>query len=134
LFFVLFVFVLCLVYPMLPVSLDCPFLIAQCCQFLSRLSILDCPFGFLQRLFSKGDYNVKIVWHSKYTLWWRKIGFKIVYLRTYLTICNLVRTGRYDNKLMIPSLLMKSLFFTLKLLKRSHLAQIAFTAKKKIKQ
>jgi hypothetical protein len=26
--FVLFVFVLCLVYPMLPVSLDCPFLIA----------------------------------------------------------------------------------------------------------
>jgi hypothetical protein len=24
-------------------SLDCPFLIAQCCQFLSRLSILDCP-------------------------------------------------------------------------------------------
>jgi hypothetical protein len=27
-FFVLFVFVLCLVYPMLPVSLDCPFLIA----------------------------------------------------------------------------------------------------------
>jgi hypothetical protein len=44
-----FVFVLCLVYPMLPVSLDCPFLIApslfsniylscvlctQCCQFL----------------------------------------------------------------------------------------------------
>jgi hypothetical protein len=27
LFFVLFVFVLCLVYPMLPVSLDCPFLI-----------------------------------------------------------------------------------------------------------
>ena len=44
---VLFVFVLCLVYPMLPVSLDCPFFIApqfclssscvlytQCCQFL----------------------------------------------------------------------------------------------------
>jgi hypothetical protein len=27
-FFVLFVFVLCCVYPMLPVSLDCPFLIA----------------------------------------------------------------------------------------------------------
>jgi hypothetical protein len=27
-FFVLFVFVLCLMYPMLPVSLDCPFLIA----------------------------------------------------------------------------------------------------------
>jgi hypothetical protein len=26
--FVLFVFVLCLVYPVLPVSLDCPFLIA----------------------------------------------------------------------------------------------------------
>ena len=24
-------------------SLDCPFLIAQCCQFLSRLSIFDCP-------------------------------------------------------------------------------------------
>jgi hypothetical protein len=28
-FFVLFVFVICLVYPMLPVSLDCPFLIAH---------------------------------------------------------------------------------------------------------
>ena len=27
-FFVLLVFILCLVYPMLPVSLDCPFLIA----------------------------------------------------------------------------------------------------------
>ena len=27
-FFILFVFVLCLVYPMLPVSLDCPLLIA----------------------------------------------------------------------------------------------------------
>ena len=27
-FFILFVFVLCFVYPMLPVSLDCPFLIA----------------------------------------------------------------------------------------------------------
>ena len=46
-FCVLFVFVLCLVYPMFPVSLDCPFFIAphiclssscdlctQCCQFL----------------------------------------------------------------------------------------------------
>jgi hypothetical protein len=44
---VLFVFILCLVYQMLPVSLDCPFLIApqfclssscvlctNCCQFL----------------------------------------------------------------------------------------------------
>ena len=27
-FFALFVFILCVVYPMLPVSLDCPFLIA----------------------------------------------------------------------------------------------------------
>jgi hypothetical protein len=87
-------FVLCLVYPMLPVSLDCPFLIAPlvffdvylscvlctlCCQFLwivhfwlllwyslmficpvscvsyvasfSGLSICDCPFGILWRLF-----------------------------------------------------------------------------------
>ena len=55
---------------MLPVSLDCPFLIApsvfsnvylfclpsswvlciQCCQYRG-LSILDCPFGFLYRLF-----------------------------------------------------------------------------------
>jgi hypothetical protein len=52
---VLFVFVLCLVYLMLPVSLDCPFLIAPCFICLcpvscvsnvtsvSGLSILDCP-------------------------------------------------------------------------------------------
>jgi hypothetical protein len=68
--FVLFVFVLCLVCPMLPVSLDCPFLIAPSifsnvylfvCLFVCLravscvpnvpsvcgLSILDCPFGFL---------------------------------------------------------------------------------------
>ena len=51
-----YVFVLCLVCPMLPVSLHCPFLCALCCQFLyivhscvpyvasfSTLSILDCP-------------------------------------------------------------------------------------------
>ena len=51
------VFVLCLVYPMLPVSLDCPFLVALwlsltsiCSVFyvpnvasVSGLSILDCP-------------------------------------------------------------------------------------------
>jgi hypothetical protein len=52
---VLFVFVLCLVFPMLPVSLDCPFLIApgfvclppvSCVPNVasfSGLSILDCP-------------------------------------------------------------------------------------------
>ena len=53
--FVLFVFVLCLVYPMLPVSLDCSFLIAPCFVCLrpvscvpnvasfSGLFFLDCP-------------------------------------------------------------------------------------------
>ena len=56
-----FIFVLCLVYPALPVSLDCPFLIApsvfsnvyfrpvSCVPgftSVSGLSILDCPFGF----------------------------------------------------------------------------------------
>ena len=65
-----FIFVLCLVYPVLPVSLDCPFLIAPsvfsnvyfrpvcvpgvtsvsgCVHgvtSVSGLSILDCPFGF----------------------------------------------------------------------------------------
>ena len=59
-------YVICLVYPMFPVSLDCPFLIAPSvfsnvyllptvcpvsCVFnitnVSGLSILDCPFGFL---------------------------------------------------------------------------------------
>ena len=52
---VLFVFVLCIVCPMLPVSLDCPFLVAPCFVYLcpvscvsnvarvSGLSILDCP-------------------------------------------------------------------------------------------
>ena len=54
-----FAFVLCLVCPMLPVSLDCPFLVApsvfsnvylSCVpnvESVSGLSILDCPFGFL---------------------------------------------------------------------------------------
>jgi hypothetical protein len=56
-----FIFVLCLVYPVLPVSLDCPFLISpsifsnvyfrpvSCVPgvtSVSGLSILDCPFGF----------------------------------------------------------------------------------------
>ena len=40
-----FVFVLCLVYPMLPFSLDCPFLITP--PVFSGLSILDYPSGFL---------------------------------------------------------------------------------------
>jgi hypothetical protein len=62
-----FVFFLCLVCPMLPVSLDCQFLIAPTVFFVvefcfvcpclmsfvshvasvSRLSILDCPYSFL---------------------------------------------------------------------------------------
>ena len=58
-FFVLFVFLLCLVCPMLPVSLDCLFLIAPCFVCLhpvscvtnvasfSGLSIIDYLFGFL---------------------------------------------------------------------------------------
>ena len=51
-----FVF-LCLVYPMLPVSADCPFLIAPsvfsnvyCVHYVasfSGLSFFDCPFGIL---------------------------------------------------------------------------------------
>jgi hypothetical protein len=58
-FFVLFVLVMCLVHPMLAVSLDCPFLIAYSVfsnVYLERmfsnvsnfswLFILDCPFGF----------------------------------------------------------------------------------------
>ena len=53
---VCFVLVLCLLYPMLPVSMDCPFLIVPSwlslldCPFLivpSWLSLLDCTFGFL---------------------------------------------------------------------------------------
>jgi hypothetical protein len=40
-----FVFVLCLVYPMLPFSLDCPFLITL--PVFSGLSILDYPSNFL---------------------------------------------------------------------------------------
>ena len=62
-----FIFDLCLVYPVLPVSLDCPFLIApsvfsnvyfrpvSCVPGVasfSGLSILDCPFCILYRLFS----------------------------------------------------------------------------------
>jgi hypothetical protein len=57
-----FIFVLCLVYPVLPVSLDCPFVIASSVlsnvyfrpvscvpgvASVSGLSILDCPFGIL---------------------------------------------------------------------------------------
>ena len=61
--YVLFVFVLCLVYPMLPVSLNYPFWIGpsvfsdvyllstvcpvSCVTSVSELLILDCPFGFL---------------------------------------------------------------------------------------
>ena len=46
-FFVVFLFIfgLCPVYPMLSMSLDCPFLIAT--SGFSGLSILDCRFGFL---------------------------------------------------------------------------------------
>jgi len=44
-----FTFVLCLVYPMLLVSLDFPFLIAP--SVFSGLSILDWLFRFLYRLF-----------------------------------------------------------------------------------
>jgi len=62
-----FIFVLCLVYAVLPVSLDCPFLIDPSVFFdvyfrsvscvpgvasVSGLSILDCPLGALERLFS----------------------------------------------------------------------------------
>ena len=43
--FVLFVFVMCLVYAMLSVSLDCPFFIAP--SVFSRSFIFYCPFGFL---------------------------------------------------------------------------------------
>ena len=76
--FVLFVFVLCIVCPMLPVSLDCPFLIApsvfsnvylscvlcvQCCQCLWIVFVLclvclmlpvslDCPFLIAPSVFS----------------------------------------------------------------------------------
>ena len=57
-----FIFALCLVYPVLPVSLDCPFFIASsvfsnvyfrpmsCVTYVSsfiELSIFDCPFGIL---------------------------------------------------------------------------------------
>ena len=57
-----FIFDLCLVYPVLPVSLECPFLIAPSAfsnvylrpvscvpgvASVSRVSILDCPLGFL---------------------------------------------------------------------------------------
>ena len=48
--FVLFVFVLCLVYPMLTVYLDC-------------LLILDYPFGFLLGLFD----NIRVKTQMKYT-------------------------------------------------------------------
>jgi hypothetical protein len=47
----LVVFTICLVYPMLPVSLDCLHLMScvpNVASF-SGLSILVCPFGFLQR-------------------------------------------------------------------------------------
>jgi hypothetical protein len=61
-YFLTFIFVLCLVYPVLPVSLDCPFLISpsvlsnvvfrpvSCVRgvaSISGLSILDFPFGIL---------------------------------------------------------------------------------------
>jgi hypothetical protein len=57
-----FIFVLCLVYPVLPFSLDCPFLIASSVfanvyfrsvscvpgvASFSGLSFFDCPFGIL---------------------------------------------------------------------------------------
>ena len=51
-----FIFVLCLVYPVLPVSLDCPFLIAssvfanvyfRSVASFSGLSFFYCPFGIL---------------------------------------------------------------------------------------
>jgi hypothetical protein len=44
-----FDFVLCLVYPMLPVSLDClrPVSYVANVASVSGLSIRDCPFGFL---------------------------------------------------------------------------------------
>jgi hypothetical protein len=43
--FVLFVFVLCLVCPMLPVSLDCPFLIAP--SIFSNVYLFVCLFVFV---------------------------------------------------------------------------------------
>ena len=52
-FFLLFVFVLCLVYPMLSVSLDCPFLIA-----LSMFSIL--VFYFIKYLFISSIHYINL--------------------------------------------------------------------------
>ena len=61
-FFVLCIFVLCLVYPMLPSSLDCPFLICHsvfsnvylvlCFVYPMLPSSLDCPFLICHFVFS----------------------------------------------------------------------------------
>jgi hypothetical protein len=58
--FVLFVFVLCLVYPMFPVSLDCPFLIAP--SVFSNVY-----FTLLRNLFSNYLYlRSNISWTKEY--------------------------------------------------------------------
>ena len=79
----LFVFVLCHVYPMLPVSLDYPFMIAPSvfsnvyllptvCPVscvpnvasVSGLSIHDCPFGFLYRLCTDKIHLITLMWYN----------------------------------------------------------------------
>jgi hypothetical protein len=69
---VLFVFVLCLVYLRLPVSLDCLFLMTPCficlcpvscvsnVDSVSGLYILDCPFSFPQHLYIHVQWNLSI--------------------------------------------------------------------------
>ena len=54
-FFVLFAFVLCLVYLMLPVSLDCPFLIS--------------PSGYI----SFPDWNSKFNFEPTVVIWWSQV-------------------------------------------------------------
>jgi hypothetical protein len=62
-FFVLFVFVLFLVYPLLPVSLDCPFLIAPSVFSNIYLSVsLDCPFLIVSSVFSNVYLSVSLDW------------------------------------------------------------------------
>jgi hypothetical protein len=67
----LFVFVLCLVYPMLPVSLDCLFLIAPCFVCLRPVSCVPnvASFSGLSIL------DLKIKDSTFYSLIWKNIGF-----------------------------------------------------------
>jgi hypothetical protein len=71
-FFVWFVFVLCLVCPMLPISLDCPFLIAPLVFFNVYLIICMLSHPYYDKKagqqFHK-KYNSE--WHlAAYFLWW----------------------------------------------------------------